>query len=166
VAGRAGLAPLGFVPRRRHLFILGGNALVPHGSPAVWDVGRGVYLRPEGTGVLASPCDEDPFPAGLEEPKVVPAVRALLAEKLAEAFPCYGRFTVNRAWAGLRTFAPDGRFVIGPDPRLRGFAWAAGLGGHGVSTAVAVGEALADLVLDGRTRLVDAAAVLPDRLLR
>jgi glycine/D-amino acid oxidase-like deaminating enzyme len=54
--------------------------------------------------------------------------------------------------------------VIGPDPRLRGFAWCAGLGGHGVSTAVAVGEALADLALDGGTSLLDPAAVLPDRL--
>jgi D-arginine dehydrogenase len=166
VAALAGLAPLRFVPRRRHLFQLGANPLVAHGSPTVWDVDRGVYLRPEGTGVLASPCDEAPFPPGLEEPRVVPAVRAVLGDKLERCFPRYGRFTVRRAWAGLRTFAPDGRFVIGPDPRLRGFAWAAGLGGHGVSTAVAVGEVLADLVLDGRTATVDAAAVLPDRLLR
>jgi len=165
VAARAGLAPLGLVPRRRHLFVLGGNGLVPHGSPAVWDVGLGVYLRPDGTGVLASPCDEDPFPAGLEEPKVVPTMRANLAEKFAATFPGFGRFTVKRAWAGLRTMAPDGRFVIGPDPRLRGFAWVAGLGGHGVSTALAVGEALADLVVDGRSGTVDGAAVLPERLI-
>ena len=163
-AALAGLPPLGFVPRRRHLFQLGANPLVAHASPTVWDVDRGVYLRPEGTGVLVSPCDEAPFPAGLEEPKVVPLVRALLVDKMEASFPRYGRFVVRRAWAGLRTFAPDGRFVIGPDPRLRGFAWAAGLGGHGVSTAVAVGEVLADLVLDGRTATVDAAAVLPDRL--
>ncbi len=166
VAALAGLPALGLVPRRRHLFHLGANPLVAHGSPTVWDLERGVYLRPEGTGVLASPCDEEAFPPGLEEPKVVPAVRALLVDRLAEAFPRYGRFTVRRAWAGLRTFAPDGRFVLGPDPRLKGFAWAAGLGGHGVSTAIAVGEALADLLLDGRSPLVDAAAVLPGRLLR
>ncbi len=166
VAALAGLAPLGLVPFRRHLFHLGANALVPHGSPTVWDVERGVYLRPEGTGVLASPCDEDPFPAGAGEPRVVPLVRALLVDRIREVFPRYGRFTVRRAWAGLRTFAPDRRFILGPDPRLEGFAWCAGLGGHGVSTAVAVGEALAGLVLDGRTDLVDAAAVLPDRLVR
>jgi D-arginine dehydrogenase len=166
VAALAGLPPLGLVPRRRHLFHLGANPLVAHASPTVWDLERGVYLRPEGTGVLASPCDEEAFPPGLEEPKVVPAVRGLLVDRMEEAFPRYGRFTVRRAWAGLRTFAPDGRFVLGPDPRLKGFAWAAGLGGHGVSTAVAVGEALADLLLDGRTALVDAAAVLPARLLR
>ncbi len=143
VAALAGLPPLRLVPYRRHLYHLGGNPLLPHGSPTVWDVGRGIYVRPEGTGVLASPCDEDAYPPVLEEPKVVPAMRALLVDKLEEAFPRYGRFTVRRAWAGLRTFAPDRKFVIGPDPRLPGFAWCAGLGGHGVSTAVAVGEELA-----------------------
>lgn len=166
VAALAGLPPLGLVPMRRHLYHLGANPRVAHGSPTVWDVGLGVYLRPEGTGVLVSPCDEAPFPPGLEEPKVVPTVRALLVDRMEEAFPCYGRFTVRRAWAGLRTFAPDRRFVIGPDPRLRGFAWCAGLGGHGVTTAVAVGEVLADLLLDGKSGLVDAASVLPDRLRR
>jgi D-arginine dehydrogenase len=165
VAALAGLAPLGLVPMRRHLYHLGANPRVAHGSPTVWDVDRGVYLRPEGTGVLVSPCDEAPFPPGLEEPKVVPAVRALLVTRMEEAFPRYGRFTIRRAWAGLRTFAPDRRFVIGPDPRLRGFAWAAGLGGHGVSTAVAVGEALSDLAIDGKTTIVEAAAVLPGRII-
>ncbi len=166
VAALAGLPPLGLVPMRRHLYHLGANPRVAHGSPTVWDVDRGVYLRSEGTGVLVSPCDEAPFPAGLEEPKVVPTVRALLVTRMEEAFPRYGRFTVRRAWAGLRTFAPDRRFVLGPDPRLRGFAWCAGLGGHGVTTAVAVGEALAELVLDGRTAIVEADAVLPNRLVR
>jgi len=166
VAALAGLPPLGLDPLRRHLFHLGANPRVPHGGPTAWDTERSVYLRPDGTGVLASPCDEDPFPAGREEPRVVPAARTLLAERLAAAFPRYGRFVVRRARAGLRTFAPDRRFVLGPDPRLRGFAWAAGLGGHGVSTAVAVGEAAADLVLDGRSGIVDAAAVLPGRLMR
>ena len=96
----------------------------------------------------------------------MPSVRALLVDRMEEAFPRFGRFTVRRAWAGLRTFAPDRRFVLGPDPRLKGFVWCAGLGGNGVSTAVAVGEALAGLVLDGRTGIVDAAAVLPDRLVK
>jgi len=137
---------------------------VVHGSPTVWDVERGVYLRPEGTGVLASPCDEEARPPGLEEPRVAPAVRALLVDRLAESFPRFGRFTVRRAWAGVRTFAPDRRFVLGPDPRLAGFAWCAGLGGHGVTTAVAVGEAAAGLILDGRTGWTQADAVRPDRL--
>ncbi len=166
VAALAGLPPLGILPFRRHLYHLGANPLVAHGSPVVWDTGRGIYLRSEGTGVLASPCDEDPWPPILEEPRAVPAVRALLVDRLEESFPRYGRFTVRRAWAGLRTFAPDRRFVLGPDPRLAGFAWCAGLGGHGVSTAVAVGEALAGLVLDGGTAIADPAAILPDRLIR
>ena len=41
---------------------------------------------------------------------------------------------------GLRILTPDDRFVIGSDPRVAGFTWVAGLGGHGMTTACAVGE--------------------------
>jgi D-arginine dehydrogenase len=162
VAALAGLAPLGLVPARRHLFVTGPAAAAPLGSPVAWDTERGVYLRPEATGALASPCDEDPHAP--REPRVVPSMRARLAEKLAASFPGFGRPTVRRAWAGLRTLAADGRFVLGPDPRLRGFAWAAALGGHGVSVAAALGDAVADLALEGRSGLATAAAMGPDRL--
>ncbi len=162
VAALAGLDPLALSPRRRHLFHAGPSALVPHGSPTVWDVARGVYVRSDGMGALLSPCDEDPH--GPASPKVSTALRAVLGEKVGRAFPEFGRLWIRRARAGLRTLSPDGRFVLGPDPRLPGFAWAAALGGHGVSAAVAVGDTLAALCLDGPAAVPDAAALLPDRL--
>ena len=55
---------------------------------------------------------------------------------------------ILEVWAGLRTFAPDGLFVIGPDPRVRGFTWAAGLGGHGITTCGPAGELAASWVLE------------------
>jgi D-arginine dehydrogenase len=163
VAARAGLAPLRLVPHRRHLFHAGPSARVPHGSPAVWDVDRGLYVRPEGMGALLSPCDEDVHPPG--EPRVSPRMRAILGDKMDSVFPGFGRLSIRRAWAGLRTLSPDGRFVLGPDPRLQGFAWAAALGGHGVSTAIAVGETVAALCLDGPEAVDNAEAMSPGRLL-
>ena len=67
-----------------------------------------------------------------------------------------------RGWAGLRTLTPDGRFVIGADPRLEGFTWVAGLGGHGMTTACGVGElgALAVLGSDLGAPYRDAFAPL------
>ena len=52
-------------------------------------------------------------------------------------------------WAGHRTFTPDSRFLLGPDPRLPGVNWAAGLGGHGVTAATAVGRRVAEAIVDG-----------------
>ena len=50
-----------------------------------------------------------------------------------------------RAWAGLRTFAADGGLVGGFDPVAAGFFWVAGLGGYGIQTSAAMGEACAHL---------------------
>ena len=70
---------------------------------------------------------------------------------------------IARAQAGLRTMTPDGRFVIGEDPRVKKFYWVAGLGGHGLTTSFSVGRLAADLI-DGReTDLKVTAGVSPSR---
>lgn len=51
------------------------------------------------------------------------------------------------------TMTPDERFVIDVHPAHRRVAFAAGLSGHGFKFAPVVGEALADLALEGRTTL-------------
>ena len=57
---------------------------------------------------------------------------------------------VTRAWAGLRSFVPDRRPVVGEDPDLPNFFWLAGQGGFGIMTSPALSRALASLVVDGR----------------
>jgi D-arginine dehydrogenase len=49
---------------------------------------------------------------------------------------------VRRAWAGLRTFAPDRVPVLGEDPAAPGFWWLAGQGGAGIKTAPAMAQLL------------------------
>jgi D-arginine dehydrogenase len=53
---------------------------------------------------------------------------------------------VTRAWAGLRTFAPDRDPVIGWDDEVPGFCWMVGQGGTGIQTAPAAGELVAGVV--------------------
>jgi D-arginine dehydrogenase len=71
------------------------------------------------------------------------------------------------AWAGQRTFALDGRFVVGWDPRCRGLFWVAALGGHGVTTSPSVGRLAADLLVAGPGTPASpiARALSPARLL-
>ncbi len=66
-----------------------------------------------------------------------------------------------RLWCGLRTFAPDRRFVLGPDPVRPGLFWVAGLGGHGMTSGLAVGQLAADLILGKKT----SGALNPGRLM-
>jgi D-arginine dehydrogenase len=78
---------------------------------------------------------------------VSPEALSGLACKVAAFMPRLGERSIRRVWAGLRTLAPDGCVVIGEDPRVRGFHWCAGLGGHGVTASAAVGRLAADGVL-------------------
>ena len=70
-----------------------------------------------------------------------------LGPTLAELAPALMDAPLVRAWCGLRTFAPDRRFIIGWDPVNADLFWVAGLGGHGMTTGLAVGELAAELLL-------------------
>jgi D-arginine dehydrogenase len=137
----------GLVPTRRHLFVSPASEGLDPAWPFLWDLSQGVYVRVQGKRLLSCPCDEEPHPA--ESPEVSPRVRDDLARRLKGAFPAAAAFGLEEGRACLRTFATDRRCVIGPDPRLPGFFWVAGLGGSGATAGAAVGELAADLLLTG-----------------
>jgi D-arginine dehydrogenase len=162
-AGRLGRAgqPLPLTPLRRHLFVTGPPP-AGHGQCSfAWHEDAGFYFRPEGEGLLLSPCDETPMPAS--DPPTDPAALDLLADKLSRSAPAFTDLPIRRSWACLRTFAPDRRPLIGPDPSLGGLFHVSGLGGFGAGTSAAIGE-LAGLILAGRTPdWIDTRAVMPGR---
>ena len=156
-------APLGLRSLRRHLAQLDIDGPVEAAGPVVWRLGDGeVYVRPESGGLLASPCDEEPWPACVPPTSAESMVE--LAVRLARAMPVVASARVRRSWACLRTFASDRGFVIGADPRVGGLFWLGGLGGRGMSCSLGLGELAAALVVGEPHPL--AAAVSPARLLR
>ncbi len=138
VAERAGLSPIRLRVTRRHLMVTAPDARVDAHGPIAWDVSDAWYVRPESGGWLLSGCDlADAAACDIgPDPEVVTA----LLEKLVGALPRLEGARLARTWAGLRVLSADSRFVIGPDPRLEGFLWVAGLGGHGMSAGVAAGR--------------------------
>jgi D-arginine dehydrogenase len=141
IAARAGVRPLGLTPYRRTA------AIVPADDVATWplimDVAGRYYCEPEPGGLLISPADEcpsDPCDAQAEELDV-----ALALERVRDACGLPLR-AVRRAWAGLRTFAPDRAPVLGEEPEAPGFWWLVGQGGAGIKTAPAMADLLARLV--------------------
>jgi D-arginine dehydrogenase len=153
VAERAGVAPLGMRALRRTA------ALVPAPDevaqwPLVMDVAGRYYCEPETGGLLISPADEthvDPCDAQPDELDV-----ALAIERVAAASGLPIR-SIRRAWAGLRTFAPDRVPVLGEESDAPGFWWLAGQGGAGIKTAPAMATLLATLI--GGHAFPDEAAV-------
>lgn len=161
-AAAAGL-PLALHARRRHLTLTAPIAAVRPDAPVVWIFGDECYFRPEAGGLLYSGCDEaevEPRDGELADP----AALAASARKVARWLPACADAPVARAFAGMRTFAPDRRFVIGPDPRARGLHWAAALGGHGISCAFETGRIAAASAAQDAASSEAIAAFLPERL--
>ena len=161
--GRAG-SPLPLKPLRRHLFVgeAGEGAEAPRRSaPFVWDLDAGYYLRPEGLGLLLCACDETEHAPGV--PAVDPAAAELLADKLLRFSPGLGDVAVRRAWACLRTFAPDRLPVIGWDDEISGLFHVSGLGGFGATTCLAAGDLAATLIRGGTPEWIHTSEFSPKR---
>ena len=152
-AGRPlpGLPELGLpalVARRRHLALGISADVVSLDDPWVWDLSGGAYCRPEPGGALLCACDEEVVPPETE--LAHPDALEWIAQRTKERFPALGNVRIRTHWAGLRTFSEDEGFVLGGDPRLPGFVWMAGLGGHGMSAGLAAGFAVAEEMCSGR----------------
>lgn len=160
-AGRLGRegAPLPLQPLRRHLFVA--DSPLPADAPIVWDLDAGYYFRPEGDGLLLSPCDETPHPPA--PPAADFAAAELLAEKLEAHAPTLAGMAIRRHWPCLRTFAPDRLPVIGWDPEVAGLFHVAGLGGFGAACSLAIGEAAANLLRGRQPGWIDTAEFSPAR---
>ena len=136
---------------------------VSPGWPVVWIVGEEFYFRPESGGLLMSGCDTvkvTPDQGEITDQSEVEKI----AVKASSWLPTLANAGVARSWSGMRTFAPDERFVVGADPRLKGLYWVAGLGGHGITTAAVYGRVAADWIVDGHSSHPSAAMMAPDRL--
>lgn len=145
--GRQAGSRIAFTPLRRSL--VWSAAAHPQAEPWAWWVDRPFYLRPESGGLLMCPCEEVavPLPPRGRQPEADPAVLEGLYASLRELAPDLAERPITRTWAGLRTFAPDRRFVIGWDPWNPRLFWSAGLGGHGMTSGLAVGQLAADCYL-------------------
>ncbi|MEM1229050.1 MAG: FAD-binding oxidoreductase [Pseudomonadota bacterium] len=148
VASAAGVAPIGLTPLRRTAMVL---PLASGIDARSWPfVVQGTehapfYVRPDAGALMLSAADEQPDVARDAQPEELDVAQAV--DRLQRASTL--RFEqVTRAWAGLRTFAPDRTFVVGFDCRQDDFFWCVGQGGYGVQTAPALARLGACVLLE------------------
>lgn len=166
VAALAGVAPIGIEPRRRSAFLFAPpEGVRVHHWPFVCSVDESYYFKPDAGMLLGSPGNADlvlPHDVQPEELDI-----ALAIHRIEEA-TTMRIHRPTRTWAGLRSFVADGDLVGGFARDAPGFFWIAALGGYGIQTCAAMGEACAHLAL-GRplpAHLTDAginAAMLAPR---
>jgi D-arginine dehydrogenase len=144
VAARADVPRRGMQPYRRTACIAAINESTD-GWPLVMDIGNRCYFEPETGGLLVSLSDETPTEPCDAQPEEIDV--ALGLENVNDTITPQLR-SVRRAWAGLRTFAPDRLPVVGPDQANDRFLWLAGQGGAGIKIAPALGRAVAHHIVD------------------
>ena len=155
-----------FYPIRRTILHTEDHELAQPDHPWCWVHDVGCYVRPDKGRWQASPCDEQVVPPPVGEHSAgepEECARELLRAKLTSWIPMLREARFTDGWTGLRTFATDRRPVLGPDPKMPGLWWAAALGGFGVSTAYAVGEALAYQFRGEPTPWLDQVGTHPGR---
>lgn len=157
----AGGTPLGLTPLRRTIIVPTPPEWYEPGLwPFVTDLSRHFYFKPEGQSIIASPMDEDPIAPCDARPD------DLRVAEIADLVERWTRFTVptlDVKWAGLRTFAPDRRPVVGEDPSISGFFWLTGQGGVGILTSPAMGQIASAILTQGDTTFIDKALLSPAR---
>ena len=147
LAALAGAPPIGLRPLRRTAITFAPPTGVDiRGWPCVIDADEEFYLKPEGTQLLASPCDETPSEPCDATPDDVGI--ALAAERVMRATDLAVRH-INRSWAGLRSFVADRGPVIGMEPQRPGFFWLVGQGGFGIMTSSSAARVAACLIVEG-----------------
>src|SRR5438128_1872801 len=162
VAKMAG-AELPVEPLRRQLVPTEPFDQLPKRFPMVIDMSTGFHFRREGKGILLAWNDPKETPGFKTD--FDPTFVEKILTRAASRVPVLAEAEVNprRAWAGLYEMTPDHHAIIGPAPSVEGLYFVNGFSGHGVMHSPASGRVAADLVLHGRSDLIDAEQIGVER---
>ena len=161
--GRLAGIDLPIRPLRRQIFVTDPVPGLDHEFPLTVEFASSLYFHRESGGVLmgmADPTDGPGFDGSVNW-DFLPT----LVERALYRLPILERAKVKTGWAGFYEDTPDKHPIIGAVPGLAGFLCAAGFSGHGIMHAPAAGEAIAELIVDGRTSL-DVTPLAYDRFRR
>ncbi len=137
------------------------------GAPlACIDSTTSTYFRPEGTGnttLIGTLTGERP--AAPEDALATPGPEQLaeVVGAAARRIPALEHAGIGRGLSGVYDMTPDGRPLLGAVDGLEGLVLAVGFSGTGFKISPAVGEALAELVVHGKSLSVDLRPFRPSR---
>jgi sarcosine oxidase, subunit beta len=129
----------------------------------------GIYFRPHREDLTLAGLGEwqpesEPDPDDFRETNDADFIDEV-RNRLAHRVPMMNHAAYLRGHAGVYDVSPDSRAVLGRVPGVDGLFVAAGFSGTGFKTAPAVGAAMAELILDGRSRTVDISPFCFERIL-
>ncbi|MEB3299031.1 MAG: FAD-dependent oxidoreductase [Candidatus Sericytochromatia bacterium] len=131
-------------PIRRHITTTGALDWISTREPMMVDNGTGLYMHPEGQGLLMGMARHDEPPAfrtDVDEEFVMNIVEAAIYR-----MPRLEDATIASSWAGLYEVTPDHHPIIEAHAEVPGLFTCAGFSGHGFMHAPAAGDLISRLV--------------------
>ena len=166
IAAMAGI-DLPVAPRKRYVYVLDCQSPPEslHLAPLSVDP-SGVWFRPEGRTFICglSPQEhEEPeiqdfeVDHGFFEERIWPV--------LAERVPAFEAIKVVGSWAGHYDYnSLDQNGIIGAHPEIHNFYFANGFSGHGLQQGAGVGNAIAEIIVKGRSETIDISSLSYERI--
>src|SRR5258708_6000976 len=130
--------------------------------PNVRDPDKLVYFRQDGESLVLGGYERDPAAfdvnaiSASSNPTVLifnPPRFVSLMQGCIERVPALKNAELVRRVNGLESFTPDGEFILGETPEVKGFWAACGFCAHGGSGAGGVGKMIAEWIIDGEPSL-------------
>ncbi|HYM60630.1 MAG TPA: FAD-dependent oxidoreductase [Thermoanaerobaculia bacterium] len=162
VAALAGIE-IPVVPLKRQVAVTVAGHPLPETMPMTIFTRDGFHLRVRDGRVLLLwpdvPRSEDPFDTSVEDPWIE-RVAAFARDRIG----CLRDVAIDRSqsWAGLYEMSPDKHVIIGRTA-IANLLLANGSSGHGVMHSPAIGQLVAEMILDGRAHSIDIHALRPSR---
>lgn len=163
IAEYAGV-PLPVRPLRRQVAVTHPCDLLPADMPMTIFCDDGFHLRVREGRVLLLwpdvPAGDDPYDTTVDEEWLREVMR-----RARERLPCLREAVVDRqgCWAGLYEMTPDHHVILGRSAEVENLFLANGSSGHGVMHSPALGQLMAEMVLEGRARSLDVHPLRPTR---
>jgi sarcosine oxidase, subunit beta len=151
-------------PLRRQVALTQATDVLPPDMPMTIFTEDGFHLRVRDGRVLFAwpdaPQVEDPYDTTVDDGWIAEVQR-----RARERIPRLADAAVDRAgcWAGLYEQSPDHHVLLGAAPGVPNFYLANGNSGHGVMHSPAVGQLLAEIIVHGAARTLDAHPLRPGR---
>lgn len=151
-------------PLRRQVAATVTTDVLPPSMPMTIFTSDGFHLRVrDGRVLLLWPtpgAPEAPFDITVDESWL-----DAVAAKARARVPVLKGVSVDRkaSWAGLYEMSPDKHAIVGAAPACENLFMINGSSGHGVMHAPALGQLLAEIILDGKAATLDTAPLDPCR---
>jgi sarcosine oxidase subunit beta len=148
---------------QRQIYVTTPHPQIPQDRPMYLDLSGRFYFRQELDGGFVLGLVEDTTARDLANPETDWDFMLHAVEAAVHRVPKLEETRVVRGWSGIVTFTPDQLPVLGAAKEAKGFFLANGMSGYGVMISPAVGLALAEMIVRGESKTIDASALAYDR---